>query len=214
LSLVELLIGLSIGLFVTATGLGYAMRHLAEQRSVATETRLAQELRTSADLIARNLRRAGHWGAASQGLWSPAASPVAGNPYAALAPAASASNAVGFGYSRDAVENDSLDLNEQFGFRLRQGVLEMLLGGTWQALTDAGTLTVTAFSATPVVQEIELGHLCANPCTGTSSTCPPRRQLRSLALLIGARSTTDARVQRSLGSQVRVRNDVIVGSCS
>ena len=40
--------------------------------------------------------------------------------------------------------------NEQFGFRLRNGALEMQLGaGNWQALTDSGTVTVTAFSATP-----------------------------------------------------------------
>ena len=92
----------------------------------------------------------------------------------------------------------SVDANEQFGFRLRNGVIEMQLGaGNWQALTDSGTLTVTRFSVTPTVQQIALPDFCTLPCPAGSSTCPPRLQVRSLALLIarplGARAGARAR---------------------
>ena len=44
----------------------------------------------------------------------------------------------------------------------------------WQAVTDADTLTVTAFSLTPVVQDIALGSFCEQPCPSTSSTAGRR----------------------------------------
>ena len=50
-----------------------------------------------------------------------------------------ASDAARYAYSRDATENQSLDGTEQFGLRLRRGVLELQIGASgWQALTDAG----------------------------------------------------------------------------
>jgi hypothetical protein len=37
--------------------------------------------------------------------------------------------------------------------------------------------------------------------------------VRSLAIHISARSAVDARVERSIASEVRLRNDDIVGAC-
>ena len=215
LSMVELLVGVAIALFIAATGTTLLAGNLRENRSLLLEARITQDLRTAADVIARDLRRAGYWAAATDGMWStPAGAPVA-NPYVAFAPGSAASDAVSFRYSRDAAENNVVDTNEQFGFRLRAGVVEMLLGaGNWQALTDAGTLTVTTFSVTPTVLEISLQNLCALPCPSASATCPPRQQVRSLALVLSGRSATDASVTRSLRSSVRLRNDSVVGACA
>ena len=44
-------------------------------------------------------------------------------------------------------------------------------------------------------------------------TCPPRQQVRSYALSVVGRSTIDPLVTRGLRSVVRVRNDIVVGSC-
>ena len=142
------------------------------------------------------------------------ASGVTANPYTALAPSAAASDGVAFRFSRDAAENNTLDSNEQFGFRLHAGVLEMLLGsGNWQAMTDANTVSVTRFSVTPEVQTITLDGVCASDCPAGSSTCPPRQQVRSLAIALAGRATGDASVLRSVRSAVRLRNDAVIGSC-
>jgi prepilin peptidase dependent protein B len=214
LSMVELLVGVAIALFIAATGATLLAGNLRESRNLLLEARLLQDLRTAADVITRDLRRAGYWGAATEGVWTAGAAAVIANPYVALAPGGAASDAVSFQYSRDAAENNAVDTNEQFGFRLRNRVIEMQLGaGNWQALTDAGTLDVTEFSVTPTVQEIDLRSYCTQPCPAGSATCPPRQQVRSLALVVTGRSTTDASVVRSLRSNVRLRNDAVSGAC-
>ena len=215
LSMVELMVGAAIALFIAATGTTLLAGNLRENRSLLLEARITQDLRTAADLIARDLRRAGYWAAAADGVWTPSTPAGVANPYAAFTPSSAASDAVSFRYSRDATENNTVDTNEQFGYRLRNGVVEMQLGAAnWQALTDAGTLTVTTFSVTPMVQEISLQPLCALPCPGGSTTCPPRQQVRSLALVLSGRSASDASVTRSLRSSVRLRNDSVVGACA
>ena len=214
LALVELLVGLVLGLFIAAAAAAVLAAQLREQRSLAVENRLMQDLRTASDVVVRDLRRAGHWGAAASGIWMPGAAGVTANPYAELSPGAAASDAASFRYSRDAVENHVVDSNEEFGLRLRNGAIEMLLGaGNWQSLTDAGTLNVTRFSITPTTQEISLQAHCTAPCAADSTTCPPRQQVRSLAVVVTARSGVDTSVVRSLRSDVRVRNDAVIGAC-
>jgi len=213
LSLVELLVGLAIGLLISTAGASLLVTQFREHRSAMIEMRLMQDLRTAADIVARDLRRAGHWGDAAAALPAAGASAPITNPYAALAPSDAASNAVSFSYSRDTAENHVLDSNEQFGFRLRNGAIELQLGaGNWQALTDAGTLTVTAFDITPTVQTVSLLEHCRLPCPA-GSACEPRLQRRSLSVAIRARAVADASVERSLRSEVRVRNDALVGAC-
>jgi len=215
-SLVELLVGVALGLFIVAVGMTLLTGNLRENRALVVESRLMQDLRTASDLVSRDLRRAGYWSDAAAGVWQRGASGVTANPYTAVAPLAAASDAVSFRFSRDAAENHSVDGNEQFGFRLRAGALEMMLGaGNWQAVTDPATLAVTAFSVTPSVQEIALDGFCAEACAagaGGTGDCP-RQQVRSLALSLTARSATDATVVRTVRHNVRLRNDSVAGAC-
>jgi prepilin peptidase dependent protein B len=214
LSVVELLVGAAVGLLIVAAATTLLTGHLRENRSLLLEARLMQDLRTAADLVTRDLRRAGYWGAATDGVWTAGAVAVLANPYAAVAPSAAASDAVNFRYSRDAAENGTVDGNEQFGYRLRAGAIELQLGnGNWQTLTDAGTLRVSEFSVTPTVQDISLQRFCATDCPPGSIDCPPHQQVRSLAVVIAGRLATDARVTRSIRSEVRLRNDAIIGTC-
>jgi prepilin peptidase dependent protein B len=209
-TLVELLVGLALGLFVVTATLGLLASQWREQRSLGVEGRLMQDLRTASDVVTRDLRRAGHWGAATAGLPQTGASAPIANPYAAMAPASAASDAIAFRYSRDEHENGIVDAREEFGLRLRNGVVELLLGaGNWQALTDAGTLTMTDLRITPTVREVDL----ADHCSDCSAPCAPRQQIRSVVVTLAARSVADASVSRTLTSEVRVRNDVVVGAC-
>ncbi|HRP28880.1 MAG TPA: prepilin-type N-terminal cleavage/methylation domain-containing protein, partial [Burkholderiaceae bacterium] len=144
-TLVELLVGLALALLVVAGGGALLTSQIRDHRALVLEARLMQDLRTAADLVARDLRRAGYWGDAGAGVWSADAAPR-DNPYAALAPDDAASDAASLRYSRDTAENHVVDGNEQFGFRLRNRAIEIQLGsGNWQALTDATLLAVTEF---------------------------------------------------------------------
>jgi type IV pilus assembly protein PilW len=214
-SLVELLVGLSVGLVIAAGATAFLATTLREQRAVLLESRLMQDLRTAADVVARDLRRAGYWASAPDGAWLPGARTAVANPYAAITPAGAASDAVGFAYSCDAAENDVLDGNEQFGFRLRSGAIQMQLGaGNWQALTDAGTLVVTAFDVMPEVQVVSLEAACPAACPASSAACPPRLLVRSLAVHIAGHALADPAVLREMRSSVRLRNDPVVGACN
>ena len=212
--MVELLVGLAVGLFIAAAGVTLMAGNLRENRALMLESRLMQDLRTASDIITRDLRRAGYWAGAVAAVQVPVGMAAPANPYVAVTPSAAASDAVSFAFSRDATENHSLDSNEQFGFRLRRGVIEMQLGsGNWQALTDANTVVVSEFRVVPSVQDIDLSNQCTRACVAGDASCPPRQQVRSLSVSIAARSSADARVQRSLNSSVRLRNDSITGSC-
>ena len=146
-------------------------------------------------------------------LWDPEREPRA-NPYLTLSPLAAASSAAAFRYSRDSVENHTVDSNEDFGYRLRNGNLELMLGGgNWQTLTDPALLSVLAFSVTPESREAALDAWCSAPCATGATDCPPRVQQRTLRLNIGARAAADARVVRHLSTGVAVRNDALTGRC-
>ena len=214
LSMIELLVGTAVGLIVVAAGTVVVVHHAHENRALMVEARLMQDLRTAADIVSRDLRRAGYWAAAASGVRSDDGSAVVANPYAAVTPDTAASDAVRLSFSRDASENDVVDSNERFGFRLRNHAIELQLGDSnWQALTDPATLAVTAFSVEPRTEETSLAAFCAEPCTAGSTSCPPRQQIRSFAVAISGRSALDANVRRSVQSAVRLRNAAVVGSC-
>ncbi|WP_176070078.1 hypothetical protein [Schlegelella koreensis] len=209
------MVSAAVSLAVVAAGSTVLAGSFHEGRALRTETRLLQELRSAGDVIGRDLRRAGYWGDATGSLALHATGAPASNPYTELVPAAAASDAIAFRLSRDSHENNHVDPDEQYGFRLRHGVIEIQLGGSsWQALTDSSAVVVSTFRITPASGEISLEAYCAEPCAAGSTTCPPRQQVRSLDVTIGARSSLDPRVTRTVQTRVRLRNDRIVGACS
>ena len=217
-TLIELMVGTAIGLIVAAAAASVVSGHLRDSRRVQLEARLTQDLRAAADLVARDLRRAGYWAASASGVRGNdgAVSPVA-NPYGPdiAGGTATATDAIRLSFDRYAAAAAAVGDDERFGFRLRGGAVEMQLGAAnWQALTDAGTLVVTAFTVVPRVDEVSLAGFCERPCPAASATCPPRQQVRSFALTLAARSTADAALTRTLSSSVRTRNDAVVGSCA
>jgi prepilin peptidase dependent protein B len=214
LTLVELLIGTALSLFIVSAGLALLTSHLHDHRSLVLEARLMQDLRAASDAMARDLRRAGHWGGATAAIWR-ADTPVRANPYQALTQTGGRSDMLGLSYSRDATENHGLDDNETFGIRLRNQGIDILLGnGNWQALTDPATVIVTGLQLAPEVHEVRAP--CDLPCppdTPGASPCPPRLQVRHVTLTLTGISPFDARVQRTLRTSVRVRNDALEGRC-
>lgn len=215
LTMVGLLVGTAIGLAAVAAGSALVAAGGRDARAVTTETRLLQDLRTASDIVARDLRRAGHWAGAASGVRTDDGSAPLANPYAAFAPDDGASSVVRYAYARDASENHAVDADERFGFRLRGGAIELQLGdGNWQSLTDAQTLVVTAFSVEPCVDETPLDAFCPDACPAGSTTCPPRQQVRSVVVTIAGRAAADARIARQVDARARLRNDTVVGSCT
>ena len=214
-SLVELLIGLTIGLFIAGASLATLLIHLRESRTLIAQSRLMQDLRATTDLMARDLRRVGYWGAADHGVWqreaiAGAPGPVV-NPYTAMTTSVST---VAFRYSRDALENDLVDDNEQFGYRLRNGVLELQLGTSpWQAMTDSTTTRVTRFDITPTEELRSLAGSCTAPCPTADLSCPPQLHVRSLVLALTAQGLGESTAVRSVRTRVRLRIDTITGHC-
>lgn len=214
-SLVELLIGIVIGLFIVGASLTALVAHLRESRTLITQSRLMQDLRTASDLVARDLRRTGYWGAAGQGVWSDTAvgrlASAISNPYTTLA---TSTSGIAFRYSRDPQENNQVDSNEQFGYRLRNGVLELQLGAaSWQAMTDITTMKVTRFDIVPTEERLSLAGSCTTACAQADQGCPPQLLVRTLAVTLTALGTGDNPIERSVRTLVRLRNDAVVGHC-
>jgi type IV pilus assembly protein PilW len=209
-SLVEMMVGLAVGLLVVAGATMVVTTQLGDNRRLMLETQLQQDLRASADIITRDLRRAGAWtDTARISLWSAGVAPTA-NPYTATTPASGVTaSQVNYGYFRTA------GAPTVYGFRLNNGVLQSLLGGTWQDLTDARVMTVTSFDVTardgPAQQTP-----CPNLCPGLplpATACWPAVTVRDFVIDITGQSVVDPAVQRSLSTSVRVRNDVVTGAC-
>ena len=211
LSMVELMVGVAIGLFVVAGATVAVSNQLGDNRRLMLETQIQQDLRTAADVIARDVRRSGYWASAQNGVWHAGAVAVATNPYTALTPASGVASEVRFGYSRGAVENNLLDPNDEAGFRLVDGAIQMRTGGQWQALTDNTTLKVTDFRVTLKSQAVALS--CFNPCPLGALACPPTQTVREIEIFIDGTAVHDPSVRRNAHSNVRVRNDVINGAC-
>src|SRR6185312_17242372 len=97
-SMVELLVASAIGLVVVAAAGSVVASQQTAARRVQTEARLMQDLRSTAELVGRDLRRAGHWSAAASAVRQ-ADTPVPANPHSALAPADAPASAVALSFS-------------------------------------------------------------------------------------------------------------------
>jgi len=222
ISLVELMVGIAIGMIVVAGASVMLVNQVNEHRRLMLETQVQQDLRAASDLILRELRKAGYRGKVQGGIWSPAAPAVAaaaGTLYSETSPMTDAAGAaqVTYRYSKDSLDNTAdvfNSANEQFGFRKNGDVLQFQLGnGNWQPLTDPGTVTVTAFTVDLVVQNVDMADYCELPCPVGAANCPPRQEVLNFTVNLTGRATHDPAVIRSLNVSTRVRNDRIVGVC-
>lgn len=230
LTMLELLVGVAVGLIVVLGAVKLAIDAFGSNRRMLLETRVNQDLRAAADLIARDIRRAGYWQNAASGIFTTTGSgTVISNPYTGIALDTSNANAhvIEYRYARDAT--NTVETAEEAGFRLSNGVLEFLNGdGGWQALTDPRVVTITNLSVTAVpARVVDLYTYCACmtklTCTAaqfqdsTLSTnyvsSRPTVTIRQYDMVLAGRSATDAAVQREIRETVRVRNDVMSGSC-
>jgi type II secretory pathway component PulJ len=207
LSLVELMVGVTIGLFVVAAASMLVGTQLGENRKLVLETQLQQDLRATADIIARELRRSGYTNLP----WTYIASETGQANYNTQSELTlSAGNSqIEFHYAR---ANPGT-----WGFQLVGGAIRTVVApsaaasaaGSWQELTDPETMQVTSFQITPHIAPMQVLP-CPKLCPGTNDTdCWPRVFVRSYTVSIEARSPRATEVKRSLQSEVRLRNDQV-----
>lgn len=225
ISMVELMVGIAVGLFLVAGATTVFVTHLGNSRQLLVEARVNQDLRATADVITRDLRRAGYWDNALSGtIAAGSAGTTVSNPYVPIT--MTGTSQVEYLFSRNA--DNTIDNNERFGFRRAvdpggsgRGVVQMKTDTTtWQTLTDPSVLDVAA-NGLAIVQTatvVPVGGACAKACpppVGATWTCPspPTLTLRQYDITLTGTAVADARVTRTLQTRARVRNDQPAGSC-
>jgi prepilin-type N-terminal cleavage/methylation domain-containing protein len=196
-SLVELMVGLTLGLTLLACTLAAWGTQLRSTQQMANQAQLAHAVNTVGLVVSRNLRRAAlhidHSAAVPEFKFTPNPSPQA-NP-------------------------------TPFAYRLRSGVLEMQLGSSaWQALTDPRTMRITVFDIAQDIQTQQLHSLCTRACANTphtmdtppSSICPPQQDMHLLTLHIQAQAAPPLppTPKQDWRTAVHLRSSPITGQCS
>ncbi len=236
LSIVELMVGITISLFILAGATLVLTTQLDNNRRLLLEAQLQQDLRTAADMISRDVRRAGYWGRAYCNVWPGSLDLVncpAGNPYTTMTPieAPAPAGTAQLVYDRSTDPEGGGDFNrddggvdaaagnprERVGFKWNEtaGTIQYLVGAdNWQDLTDPAVMRVTRFNMSINTQVLPVPCAGAD-CQARGPLCggPVTVRSRDLSFTIVARAVHDAGVQRSLRENVRLRNSVPVEQC-
>ena len=232
LSIVELMVGVAVGLFIVGGATKLIVDYLGSNKRLLMETRVNQELRAAADLVARDLRRAGYWSNATAGVGGAGA--IANPHTSGVGAVTSTATSVNYSYSRDAAAQlNGLDAAEVAGFQLAGNVLQMQVAqGNWQPVTDPGTVNITSFSvvaASPaLVNNLSsyCGCLARLTCTNTGAAGaidianptfnpagPPMLTIPSFQIVLTGQAVNDPAITRTVNETVRVRNAVMSGTC-
>lgn len=201
LSLVETMVGIAVGLFVVAGTTALVGAQLGDTRRLTIETQLQQDLRAAADIMSRELRRAGHWDNAENFLLLTNGGAAAVSPYTAVTPTSATDHVTTYSYRR------SSGSTGPFGFQLDNGVIRSrLINAQWQDLTDTRVMNVTSVTITPTSNVSDV-LACPKACSDGTTACWPKVAVRELDITIQATSRMDSTVSRTMRSTVRLRND-------
>jgi prepilin-type N-terminal cleavage/methylation domain-containing protein len=209
LSLVELMVGMAVGLLVVAGAALVTSTQISDSRRLLLETQMQQDLRAAADIITRDLRRAGSWGytnLARDTVWSNASPAPSVNPYMGITLTGTPATEVGYSYYR------KTGTVGPFGFKLEGGVIKSYITGTsWQELTDSKVMTVTGFTVTPIDgPPVKLP--CPHDCPAGGTACFPTWTVRQLVVNISAQAVSDPAIVRSIRAVAKPRNDLLTPS--
>lgn len=230
-TLVELMIGSTLGLLILGSAASFYAGHVAGSAKALQLAHLQSQLRGVLQIMERDLRRAGYYGIdpSAAGLDALAGNPFTdaddpGKPaderndvrtgrYSTLHPPHAEAVDSCILYSYDLDGNAALTPSgagmERFGFRLRRGVVQMRFGGepfdcsrgNWTAVTDAG-IEVTQLH----FQLVETG-LHPELGAGACAVGDPCLYVRSVAITLAGRLRADVNLNMQLESAVRLRND-------
>jgi len=231
IGLVELMVGITIGLIVAAGASMVAVNQINEHRRLMLETQIQQDLRAAADLIEQDLRRAGYRGLPEQSVWAPPsavgtqgeqpASVATPNHFADMVKTVNASEtSLTYLYSRSLVGAAEPVDADRFGVRWNKragkNTLEVQIGkDNWQPITDPESLKIINFDISIDTEPVDLGDFCDKPCDPVVAGAPacPTHEVRRVSFKIVAEARHDTNVRRTLTNVGRMRADVITGAC-
>lgn len=223
LSLVEMMVGLTVGLLILAATLAMYLSASRGGRDTLNAAKLNMELRGAMDVMVEEIRRAGAGG-------SGATNPFA-NPGSTDLSVSQNGSCIEFAYDADG--NGQLATAEPFeffGFRVQGGALWMRNGGAgnvgacangaWERLTDPAHVTIQRVGNAPY---FAITYQCMNTATGNAGTgrCVAGNavfddaaggtmvnllELREVAINIGGQLVNDPAMRMSLSQRVLVRN--------
>ncbi len=206
LSLVELMIAITVGLVIVTGVLSLFLSAVRSNSDNLKATRLNQDLRTAMAVMVRDIRRAGAWGGAAANV---ANSTLLSNPFTNTVNTTDLTvNGSCITYTYDAPPADGLiNNNEYYGFKLNTGAVQMRTGdsttssaahgcsdGSWQSLTDGGTITINTLTFALAETSIPLGG-------------GGNRIIRAVTITLAGSLNSDAGVSRTLIENVRIPND-------
>ncbi len=222
-TLMELLVGLAVGLSVVSAALAWVGQTLGSMVRQHRAWQVQQDLRAIAQPLQMEIRRAGAYGRPSQLVWQPGASAGTG---AASATATGTGTGTGTGAGAGAASNPFTtlgvtdagttlrlsraidpnvvlpDASTEVTFRWIDGRLDQTVGGRFQPMTDPALMQLQAFKA-----EIQsTAHLGDRACADTVLS-------RTVQLQIQAHPTQDVALATSASWSVHVRNDRVAGGC-
>lgn len=210
LSLVELMVGITIGLFVVAAASIVVTTQLRENRQLLVETQLQQDLRASADIIAREIRRSGYAKNSQTAVWNADAPATAVSDYQQLDVTPGTQGTIQYRYEReDGVPGP-------FKYELVGGIIKAKLGaGTVaQDLTDKSVLYVEALRIdqrplNAVRLQCPIDCPLVPPPGSGADYCWPTTAVREISVTIRGRTLSEPVVRREVTSRVRLRNDLV-----
>lgn len=225
-SLTELMVGSTVGLLVLAAALHLYALNVRATADTLRVSRLNQELRATLELLRGDLRRAGYW-AGEPGFVQPQDNPfqapgndiVLGHAVDEDADScilygydANGDRRVGIGPSGTADATTSTDNLEQFGFRLRNGQVQMrnggspftCAGGSWQAISDPDT-AITRLQFTMREACFNVADT-AQPCVAGT----PALLRRRVRIVIEGRVRSHPGIVQRLDTTVSIANDKLV----
>lgn len=222
-TLMELLVGLAVGLSVVAAALAWVGQTLGSMVRQHRAWQVHQDLRAIAQPLQMEIRRAGAYGRPSHLVWQPAPLATAG---AASASASGSTSTSGAGSGASTASNPFTalsvtdagttlrlsraidpngvvpDASTELTFRWIDGRLDQTVGGRFQPMTDPALMQLPQFKA-----EIQsTAHLGDRACADTVLS-------RTVQLQIQAHPTQDAALATSASWSVHVRNDQVAGGC-
>jgi Tfp pilus assembly protein PilW len=234
LSIVELLVGVAIGLVVVAAAALMVSGQLFENRRLLIETQLQQDLRATADIITRDIRRVGALPeeriSTTPGILdtiyadgAAVTTQVARNLHYLGAGSAkifavsggAGANQIIVPYTTSDRQSSDVVINP-YGFRLTGTTIQSRLPGSvaqWQDLTDPRVMQVTSLTitrtgpASVAAEVIPCPKLCS---PGNDTACWPRVRVHEVTVAIEANATADPNIRRVIRSQVRLRNEDVV----
>lgn len=200
MSLVEILVGLSMGLIITVAVLGIFTNSIDSSQRILETGKLERDLNAIMDGIVADVQRTGYWSNATSSNTNPffaSGTDIATN---------AAGNCVTFAYDRD--QDGSVADTDRFGYRLGTNTIQFRPAGStadcsaapnnWVDLTDPNTIVITAFTTALTTVPI-------NPSTGTDTI-----NYRTLTITISAYLTTNSATTKTITRAIKIYNNKYV----